>query len=36
MTEKVKKLRLAMDKSKTRIETDMLMVKIQALEWTQG
>ena len=33
---KIKKLKVAMDKSNTRIETDMLMIKIQALEWAQG
>ena len=33
---KIKKLKVAMDKSNTRIETDMLMIKVEALEWTQG
>jgi hypothetical protein len=30
------KLRTAMQKSNIRGETDMLMIRIQALEWVQG
>ena len=33
---KINKLRIAMQKSNTPLEGDMLMVKIQALEWVQG
>jgi hypothetical protein len=33
---KIKKLRVAMQKSNVRGETDMIMVRIQALEWVQG
>jgi hypothetical protein len=33
---KINKLRVAMQKSNTPLEGDMLMIKIQALEWVQG
>jgi outer membrane lipoprotein-sorting protein len=33
---KIKKLRLAMQKSNIRGESDTLMIRIQALEWVQG
>jgi hypothetical protein len=33
---KINKLRIAMQKSNTAIEGDMLMIRIQALEWVQG
>ena len=33
---KTNKLRRAMQKSNIRGETDMLMIRIQALEWVQG
>jgi hypothetical protein len=33
---KINKFRIAMQKSNTPIEGDMLMIKIQALEWVQG
>jgi hypothetical protein len=33
---KINKLRTAMRKSNTPIEGDMLMIRIQALEWVQG
>ena len=33
---KINKLRTAMRKSNTPIEGDMLMIRIQALEWIQG
>jgi hypothetical protein len=33
---KINRLRIAMQKSNIRGETDMLMIRIQALEWTQG
>jgi hypothetical protein len=33
---KINKLRIAMEKSNTPIEGDMLMIRIQALEWVQG
>ena len=33
---KINKLRIAMQKSNIRAETDMLMIRIQALEWVQG
>jgi hypothetical protein len=33
---KINKLRIAMQKSNTRGQTDMLMIRIQALEWVQG
>jgi hypothetical protein len=32
---KINKLRIAMQKSNTPLEGDMLMIKIQALEWVQ-
>jgi hypothetical protein len=33
---KINKLRMAMQKSNTPLEGDMLMIKIQTLEWVQG
>jgi hypothetical protein len=33
---KINKLRIAMQKSNTHLESDMLMIRIQALEWAQG
>ena len=33
---KINKLRIAMQKSNTPLEGDMLMIRIQALEWVQG
>ena len=33
---KINKLRIAMQKSDTPLEGDMLMIRIQALEWVQG
>jgi hypothetical protein len=33
---RINKLRVAMQKSNIRGETDMIMVRIQALEWVQG
>jgi hypothetical protein len=33
---KINKLRMAMQKSNIRGETDMLTIRIQALEWVQG
>jgi hypothetical protein len=33
---KINQLRIAMQKSNTLIDSDMLMIKIQALEWAQG
>jgi hypothetical protein len=33
---KINKLRIAMQKSNIRGETDMLMIRKQALEWVQG
>ena len=33
---KINKLRTAMQKLNIRGETDMIMIKIQALEWVQG
>ena len=33
---KINKLRIAMQKSNIRGETDMIMIRIQVLEWIQG
>jgi hypothetical protein len=33
---RINKLRVAMQKSNVRGETDMIMVRIQALEWVEG
>ena len=33
---KINKLRIAMQKSNIRGETDMIVIRIQALEWVQG
>jgi hypothetical protein len=33
---KINKLRIAMQKSNKPLEGDMLMIRIQALEWVQG
>ena len=33
---KINKLRIAMQKSNTPLEGDMVMIRIQALEWAQG
>jgi hypothetical protein len=33
---KINKLSIAMQKSNIRSETDMIMIRIQALEWVQG
>jgi hypothetical protein len=33
---KINKLRIAIQKSNTPLEGDMLMIRIQALEWVQG
>jgi hypothetical protein len=33
---KINKLRIAMRKSNTPFEGDMMMIRIQALEWVQG
>ena len=33
---KINELRIAMKKSNTHLEGDMLMIRIQALEWVQG
>jgi hypothetical protein len=33
---KIKKLKAIMEKSNNRYESDMAMIRIQALEWVQG
>jgi hypothetical protein len=33
---KINQLRIAMQRSNTPIKSDMLMIRIQALEWVQG
>ncbi|MFL6432836.1 MAG: hypothetical protein ACJ71O_03760 [Nitrososphaeraceae archaeon] len=33
---KIKKLRIAMQKSDNHLDSDMTMIRIQALEWVQG
>jgi hypothetical protein len=33
---KIKKLKVAMQKSDSHYDADMTMIRIQALEWTQG
>jgi hypothetical protein len=33
---KINKLRITMQKSNTPLEGDIVMIKIQALEWVQG
>jgi hypothetical protein len=33
---KIKKLKVAMQKSDNHLDADMAMIRIQALEWVQG
>ena len=33
---KIKKLKIAMQKADNHLDADMAMIRIQALEWTQG